>query len=46
MSHEYFRYAKLFFNLKNRTCTAHFMDFKKTFKELNMLLPFSVDINV
>ena len=26
--------------------TAHFMEFKKTYEELNMLLPFSVDIKV
>ena len=47
MSHEYLRYARLFIDLKNsRFLTAHFMEFKKTYEELNMLLPFSADIKV
>ena len=31
---------------QDRFLTAHFMEFKKTYEELNMLLPFSVDIKV
>ena len=31
---------------QDRSLTAHFMEFKKTYEELNMLLPFSVDIKV
>ena len=31
---------------QNKSLTAHFMEFKKTYEELNMLLPFSVDIKV
>ena len=31
---------------QDKSFTAHFMEFKKTYKELNMLLPFSVDIKV
>ena len=30
----------------DRSLTAHFMEFKKTYEELNMLLPFSADIKV
>ena len=30
----------------DRSLTNYFMDFKKTYEELNMLLPFSTDINV
>ena len=31
---------------QDKSLTAHFMEFKKTYEELNMLLPFSVDIKV
>ena len=30
----------------DRSLTAHFMEFKKTYEELNMLLPFSVNVKV
>lgn len=30
----------------DKTLAAYFMDFKNTFEELNMLLPFSTDIKV
>ena len=30
----------------DRSLIAHFMEYKKTYEELNMLLPFSVDIKV
>ena len=31
---------------QDKSLTAHFLEFKKTYEELNMLLPFSVDIKV
>ena len=31
---------------KDRSLTDHFMEFKKTYEGLNMLLPFSADIKV
>ena len=31
---------------QDKSLTAHYMEFKKTYEELNMLLPFSVDIKV
>ena len=31
---------------QDRSLTTHFMEFKKTYEELNMLLPFSADIKV
>ena len=30
---------------RDKSLTTHFMEFKKTYEELNMLLPFSADIN-
>lgn len=30
----------------NKTLTAYFIDFKNTFEELNMFLPFNTDIKV
>ena len=43
-----FEVCKAFHRTKkqDRSLAAHFMEFKKTYEELNMLLPFSVDINV
>lgn len=29
-----------------RTITSYFMDFKRTYEKLNMLLPFSLDVKV
>ena len=34
------------FEKQDMSLTAHFMEFKKTYEELNMLLPFSSDIKV
>ena len=31
---------------QDKSLTAHFMEFKKTYEELNMLLPFSTNIKV
>ena len=31
---------------QDRYLTAHFMEFKRTYEELNMLLPFRADIKV
>ena len=31
---------------ESKSLTAYFMEFKKTYEELNMLLPFSTDIKV
>lgn len=31
---------------EDRTLTSYFMDFKKTYEELNVLLPFNADIKV
>ena len=43
-----FDVCKAFHRLEkqDRSLTAHFMEFKKTYEELNMLLPFSADIKV
>ena len=30
----------------DRSLTSYFMDFKRTYEELNMLLPFSPDVKV
>ena len=41
-----FKVCKAFLRLEklDRSLSAHFMEFKKTYEELNMLLPFSADI--
>ena len=50
MSHEYLTYARLFIDLKNRTSFLLLLstswNSRKTYEELNMLLPFSADIKV
>ena len=50
MSHEYLTYARLFIDLKNRTgfllLLSTAWNSRKTYEELNMLLPFSADIKV
>ena len=45
---EIFEVCKAFHRLEkqDKSLTALFMEFKKTYDELNMLLPFSVDIKV
>ena len=43
-----FEVCKAFHQLEKQdmSSTTHFMEFKKTYEELNMLLPFSADIEV
>ena len=43
-----FEECKAFHRLEkqDRSLTAHYMEFKKTYEELNILLPFSADIKV
>ncbi|KAH1030758.1 hypothetical protein J1N35_042932 [Gossypium stocksii] len=43
-----FEACKAFYRAEKEatSITAYFMDFKKTYEELNMLLPFSLDIKV
>ena len=48
MSHEYLTYARLFIDLKNMTgfLLSTSWNSRKTYEELNMLLPFSANIKV